>query len=155
MAKRLVSFAWLPSQMPFQRALPYICRLQFQVVGSDRVGAVHCCWMLSQLGSPVLTLCYTHIYARCSRLANLTATEKCKCLQWHAGRNVGTGKDFTLFSLQQGIVVFETIKQRRCVCSSPSSPYWMHQTSTCYTHDRMVLGIHLFSSLATSSRFPP
>lgn len=36
-------------------------------------------------------------------------------MQFHAGINVGTGKDYTLFSLSEGVVVYETIKQRSCV----------------------------------------
>lgn len=42
-------------------------------------------------------------------------------VQFHAGNNVGTGKDFTLYSLQEGIVVFETIKRRSCVSCPPAS----------------------------------
>jgi hypothetical protein len=35
--------------------------------------------------------------------------------QVHAGNGVSTGKDFTLFSVEEGVVVFETIKQKNCV----------------------------------------
>lgn len=40
-------------------------------------------------------------------------------LQFHAGINVGTGKDYTLFALSEGVAVYETIKQKSCVRPSP------------------------------------
>jgi hypothetical protein len=39
-------------------------------------------------------------------------------VQFHAGNNVLCGKDYTLFSLHEGVVVFETIKRKKCVCPS-------------------------------------
>ena len=34
---------------------------------------------------------------------------------WHAGNNVGQGKDYTLFALNGGVVKFENIKGRKCI----------------------------------------
>lgn len=33
--------------------------------------------------------------------------------KWHAGKNVGTGKDFTLFALKEGIVSFSYFAKDR------------------------------------------
>jgi large subunit ribosomal protein L27 len=35
--------------------------------------------------------------------------------KWHPGRNVGEGRDFTLYSLKDGVVRFETVKGRKAV----------------------------------------
>ena len=35
--------------------------------------------------------------------------------KWHPGTNVGIGKDHTLYSLVEGKVKFENIKNRRCM----------------------------------------
>ncbi len=35
------------------------------------------------------------------------------CVQWGAGDNVGTGKDYTLFSTIEGIVVFKKKKSEK------------------------------------------
>jgi hypothetical protein len=37
------------------------------------------------------------------------------CLQVHPGKNVGLGKDYTLYALIEGIVTFESNKQRQKV----------------------------------------
>mmetsp|Transcript_21349 Transcript_21349/g.59281 ORF Transcript_21349/g.59281 Transcript_21349/m.59281 type:complete len:162 (+) Transcript_21349:162-647(+) len=39
---------------------------------------------------------------------------------WHAGSNVGKGKDYTLFAVNEGVVKFETIKGRSCVSVYPA-----------------------------------
>ena len=36
-------------------------------------------------------------------------------MQWNAGNNVREGGDFTLYSVDGGIVVFEKIKRKKCV----------------------------------------
>lgn len=38
--------------------------------------------------------------------------------QWHAGDNVGMGKDYTLFSTIDGIVVYQKKADRSKVCAS-------------------------------------
>jgi large subunit ribosomal protein L27 len=40
---------------------------------------------------------------------------------FHAGQNVGTGKDFTLFALCDGVVEFGTAAKRKVVRVVPSS----------------------------------
>lgn len=40
---------------------------------------------------------------------------------FHAGRNVGTGKDFTLFAMAEGKVEYGTSKGRRCVKVVPTA----------------------------------
>jgi ribosomal protein L27 len=37
------------------------------------------------------------------------------CVQFYGGINVGTGKDFTLYAKETGVVVFETIKSKKSV----------------------------------------
>lgn len=41
----------------------------------------------------------------------------------HAGEGVGTGKDFTLFALQEGIVVFKANARRKTVTVVPADLY--------------------------------
>ena len=41
---------------------------------------------------------------------------------WHAGNNVGQGKDYTLFALNEGVVKFETIKGRKCISVYDAPP---------------------------------
>ncbi len=41
----------------------------------------------------------------------------------HAGEGVGTGKDFTLFALQEGIVVFKANSRRKTVTVVPVDKY--------------------------------
>ena len=41
---------------------------------------------------------------------------------WHAGNNVGQGKDYTLFALNEGVVKFETIKGRKCISVYEAPP---------------------------------
>jgi len=36
-------------------------------------------------------------------------------MQFHPGNGVSCGKDFTLFSVEEGVVVFEVIKRKKCV----------------------------------------
>lgn len=38
----------------------------------------------------------------------------------HPGRNVGRGKDDTLFALVDGVVTFETVRRRRAVSVYPA-----------------------------------
>merc|ERR1719487_363496 len=38
---------------------------------------------------------------------------------FHPGKNVGCGKDFTLFALAEGIVKFERLRGRKCVSILP------------------------------------
>merc|ERR1712078_482051 len=38
---------------------------------------------------------------------------------FHAGVNVGCGKDYTLFALSSGLVTYERIKGRKCVSVYP------------------------------------
>ncbi|MSP91666.1 MAG: 50S ribosomal protein L27 [Myxococcales bacterium] len=40
---------------------------------------------------------------------------------FHAGRNVGTGKDFTLFAMAEGKVEYAKSKGRRCVMVVPAA----------------------------------
>lgn len=40
-------------------------------------------------------------------------------LQWHAGDNVGTGSDYTLFSTVDGIVIYSKKKDRSYVSIEP------------------------------------
>lgn len=43
--------------------------------------------------------------------------------QFHAGRNVGLGRDFTLYSLIEGVVTFERFdKKRKQVSVYPAAP---------------------------------
>lgn len=43
--------------------------------------------------------------------------------QVHPGKNVGLGKDYTLFSLIDGVVVFDRNARRKLVSVVPSSEY--------------------------------
>lgn len=38
-----------------------------------------------------------------------------RVMQFHPGIGVSCGRDFTLFSVEEGVVVFETIKRKKCV----------------------------------------
>merc|ERR1712224_469578 len=40
--------------------------------------------------------------------------------KFHAGINVGSGKDYTLFALTEGIVKFERLRGRNCVSVYPT-----------------------------------
>ena len=40
---------------------------------------------------------------------------------FHAGKNVGTGKDFTLFALRDGVVTFGSSGKRKFVSILPSA----------------------------------
>eukprot|EP00892_Ulva_mutabilis_P003322 jgi/Ulvmu1/1361/UM011_0089.1 len=40
--------------------------------------------------------------------------------KFHPGNGVGCGKDFTLFSVEEGVVVFEVIKRKKCVSVYPA-----------------------------------
>jgi large subunit ribosomal protein L27 len=40
---------------------------------------------------------------------------------FHAGQNVGTGKDFTLFALRDGVVSFKTSGKRQFVSILPAA----------------------------------
>ncbi|MBI1867087.1 MAG: 50S ribosomal protein L27 [Methylocystis sp.] len=42
--------------------------------------------------------------------------------KWHAGRNVGTGKDHTLFALVDGTVSFKSSRGRSTVSVAPAAP---------------------------------
>jgi large subunit ribosomal protein L27 len=39
---------------------------------------------------------------------------------FHAGANVGTGRDYTLFALKEGVVQFKTAGHRRLVSVEPA-----------------------------------
>jgi len=39
---------------------------------------------------------------------------------FHAGRNVGRGKDFTLFAKADGVVKFETVNRRKYISVYPA-----------------------------------
>jgi large subunit ribosomal protein L27 len=41
--------------------------------------------------------------------------------KWHPGRNVGMGKDHTLFALVEGTVEFKTTSGRAFVCVAPAA----------------------------------
>ncbi len=41
--------------------------------------------------------------------------------KWHPGRNVGMGKDHTLFALAEGKVLFRTVSGRACVTVVPAA----------------------------------
>lgn len=41
--------------------------------------------------------------------------------KWHPGRNVGMGKDHTLFALVEGTVEFRSTKNRAYVCVAPAA----------------------------------
>ena len=43
-------------------------------------------------------------------------------VQWHAGDNVGMGKDYTLFAKQPGVVVYQESKYIRKVCAFSQLP---------------------------------
>jgi len=46
----------------------------------------------------------------------------CPSTQWHAGDNVGTGKDYTLFSTVDGIVIYSKKQDRSLVSAAAEAP---------------------------------
>jgi large subunit ribosomal protein L27 len=42
--------------------------------------------------------------------------------KFHPGRNVGMGKDYTLFATVDGVVRFETVRNRRHISVDPIQP---------------------------------
>jgi hypothetical protein len=46
-----------------------------------------------------------------------SVTNSCSCMQWHAGENVGCGKDYTIFSKVDGIVIYSKKKDQSKVRS--------------------------------------
>ena len=52
----------------------------------------------------------------CQPLSRAAEPPPCSVrLQFHPGIGVGCGNDYTLYSLEQGVVVFEVIKRKKCV----------------------------------------
>jgi hypothetical protein len=68
--------------------------------------------------------------------------------QWHAGDNVGTGKDYTLFSTIDGIVVYQKKSERSKVIGLFIAREGLH------TRMQLVRRVHL-NSLSPSTRGPP
>ena len=54
----------------------------------------------------------------------MTGRARSSTLQWHAGDNVGLGKDYTLFSTIDGIVVYQKKADRSKVGGSPAALCW-------------------------------
>ena len=55
-------------------------------------------------------------------------------MQWHAGDNVGMGKDYTLFAKQPGVVVYQESKYIRKVCAFLPASMLCDCQTLCLTH---------------------
>lgn len=67
---------------------------------------------------------------------SLTDKHACACvaLQWHAGDNVGTGGDYTLFSTVDGIVIYSKKKDKSYV-STVASPHMGYPSAFLASYD--------------------